>query len=230
MKLGNFSKILLLCGLFIATPGCFALYADYDDYNSYTQEYDESCSESSNTRELPDCDGIILNGVGDIQVKQGPKQSIHIEASDYLLNRIKTERINGKLVISFKNHTKIRSKVRFYITLPEINKLEIDGSGNIRVLTPLNSRNVTCSISGAGRIELRGKCDNLDCSIDGLGTIAAFKLKAKNCKATVDGAGTCEVFVTDYLDASIDGVGKVIFDGDPEVRHNVDGIGCIERR
>ncbi|MBI2417440.1 MAG: DUF2807 domain-containing protein [Ignavibacteriales bacterium] len=172
----------------------------------------------------------MLEGVGEVYLTQGKIQSIRIEADKDIMGKIKTERIHGKLVLGLRGNNHFLSKIKYYITLNEIKDLEINGSGSIELTEPVRTENLYGVINGNGNIDLQGICRTFRCEINGAGTISAFDLKSKKCRAEINGTGTCEVFATENLDAEISGVGKIVYIGEPDVESEVNGIGAVYSR
>lgn len=101
----------------------------------------------------------------------------------------------------------------------------IDGNMNFG---QLNSFDFT--INGAGDIEITGEAEKSTMQINGAASIGAFDLRTTNSELVINGAGACNVYATDTLDASINGVGEVVYDGDPKTVNKSSGIGSIKER
>jgi hypothetical protein len=90
--------------------------------------------------------------------------------------------------------------------------------------------NVSVSISGAGNIELSGKCTSLDATISGAGDLDARKLDANAVKVSISGAGDAKVNALNSLDASVSGVGSILYSGDPQERKvRISGLGSVRQ-
>ena len=65
--------------------------------------------------------------------------------------------------------------------------------------------------------------------ISGAGHVDADDLKAQNVDFKVEGFGTGTVYAVNKLNASIEGVGKVRYKGNPKVTQYIDGLGSVKR-
>ncbi len=88
---------------------------------------------------------------------------------------------------------------------------------------------VSIESSGVGTIELSGETNTLDLRNDGVGKVLLKTLKAANVSVYSDGVGTCEVWATETLNATLSGVGSILYRGDPVTSNNVNGLGKISK-
>jgi hypothetical protein len=112
-----------------------------------------------------------------------------------------------------------------YIEEKELD-LRMDGAGmmDIKVRTDF----LKVSLSGAGIVKLAGEAGRQELNLSGAGSLKAFDLTSKSCKVVVSGLGGAEIYVTEDLDASIEGVGGIKYDGNPaNIRTEVNGLGKI---
>jgi hypothetical protein len=76
---------------------------------------------------------------------------------------------------------------------------------------------------------LKGTCKDLQVNLTGVGSVANADLVSENCRASVNGVGSAEVNVTGELDASVTGVGKVSYKGNPrKLSKSVSGLGGVD--
>ena len=182
-------------------------------------------------RNVSDCSSINLKYAGSVYLTQDNNQSIRVEADDNIIENVITRNDNGVLTVGLEDGCYSDVKVKIYVSLKSIEAISINGAGNIIVQNPIASNNVACLINGAGDINLKGSGSNLDCRINGAGNINAFDFQSKNCTARINGTGNCSVNVSEYLDASISGVGNIVYDGNPkQIKSSISGIGKISRK
>ena len=63
----------------------------------------------------------------------------------------------------------------------------------------------------------------------GAGKLEAFDLDSKDCDVTVGGLGGAEIYVTGKLNATIEGVGSIKYDGEPiDINTEIKGLGRIK--
>lgn len=111
----------------------------------------------------------------------------------------------------------VRGGVELEASLPDVTgfDLSVDGAIDGEIdFGKLDSLNI--NINGAGSLELSGDCARAEITVNGAGSIDADRLICTNAAVEIRGAGSCEIHVTDTLDADVSGVGAVRYSGDPE--------------
>lgn len=182
-------------------------------------------------RNVSECTGINLRYAGNIYLKQDTVQSIQVIADDNIINNVVTQNIDGILSAGLTNGSYSDVTVRIYVSLKSIESITIEGAGDIEVQNPVASNHLDCIINGAGNIILSGRGNSLNCIINGAGNITAFDFEAGSCTVKIIGTGNCSVYAKESLNASISGVGNIIYDGDPRnVKSLITGEGNITSR
>jgi hypothetical protein len=208
---------------------------------------------ASDTRQVGEFKGVSLSGSGNLSIKQGYKTSLIIQTDDNLLDKIESEVSDGVLHIGPKagfatgplSPTKgisyfvtIRDLEQLYVsgvaevsTIEEImgDNLEIhmEGTGHMRLA--IEMENVDLSIKGAGKVHLRGDAKSQIIEIEGAGVYDGSKLKTKEAKAIIEGAGEVTLTVADSLDVQISGAGTVKYKGSPKISSKVSGMGTVQK-
>jgi len=103
----------------------------------------------------------------------------------------------------------------------------MDGAGmiDLRIKTEF----LKVMLSGAGIVKIAGETNKQELKLAGAGSLKAFDLESKSCKVVVSGLGGAEIYVTEDLDASIEGVGGIEYEGKPlNVRTEINGLGKIK--
>lgn len=133
-----------------------------------------------------------------------------------------------------------------YITMPEVEFLSIEGSGEIRGETFFDSQYITLRISGSGDmclgifaeeidakimgsgdIELEGTAEQLDLKITGSGDVKSFNLLNENADVQLTGSGDASVHVLEFLKVKISGSGDVFYKGFPDLDLDISGSGDV---
>lgn len=202
------------------------------------------------TRDVGTFESIGLGISADLYLTQGSKTELILEAEADILERIETDVKNGKLRIYFEKWRTLRYKrVKIYITTPTINGLSVSGSGDIIAQTPIETDNISFSISGSGSINIEDlvtgdvgssisgsgtiqlggseSVASLDLSISGSGKLVAENLEVEEFSGRISGSGSCKVFVTSTLDVSISGSGNVYYRGNPVIDARISGSGEV---
>ena len=136
-------------------------------------------------------------------------------------------------------------RITVYANCPEITisggfSLQMDASGLKNVDMMINgaingtveqieSEKVNIVVNGAAKMNLLGETQSLVCTVNGAGDVDAQSLQAQKAEVQVHGAGNVDVYASDTLKASIAGVGRIRYYGDPSVYPSVWGVGTITR-
>jgi hypothetical protein len=183
---------------------------------------------ATQVRSLPSLTGIDLVGANNVVVRVGARQSVIVHADSNLLGRVTTQVSSGSLVIGNTPGTlNARSPMFVAVTVPSLDALTVEGSGNISV-NGVNSPNLTVRLPGSGTIQVAGATTRLDVAIAGSGTALLNRLTARDATASIDGSGSIVLAAAHRLDASISGSGTILYTGNPaEVTKSVTGDGTI---
>lgn len=201
-------------------------------FNHRHRDGDESIVGSGRTvteeRNVPSCLGVQIVGSGKVFLQQGTRQSIRVEADDNIIDRVVTRCENGYLITGLEEGSYSNTTVNIYVTLTAIEDVEILGAGDVVATGPIQGDALKCRIEGAGNISLDGNTVTQTIVIDGAGNIANFGLVCSRCTTTINGTGNCEVHVTQQLNGEINGVGNIVYEGNPpDVKTSINGIGKI---
>lgn len=200
------------------------------------------------TRDLPAFRSVSLSISADVLISQGSQQKVEIEADENVIDIIETNVRGDDLVIKTENFFwRNIGKVRIYVTVPELNGLQVSGSGDIVAQTPiitdeidlnisgsgsiqieeLESQDVHATITGSGDIRLAGDntASNLKTVITGSGDFRAADFAVENASVNITGSGTARIHVTNELETNITGSGDVHYRGNPLVDANSTGSG-----
>lgn len=201
-------------------------------------------------RGVSDFNKISLEGHGTIMLEQGEEESIEVEAGENLMEYILTEVRGDELKISYRNTPSgLRSfSVKYYITVKELEKIEvlgsgkvdsstitsgeiellIDGSGNMSM--SLDTKKLLAIIEGSGKYELVGSAEQQEVNISGSGKFLGKELEGNKGRVDIDGSGKVEINTSETLDVSIGGSGSVYYLGDPTMSTvDISGTGKIEK-
>jgi hypothetical protein len=192
---------------------------------------------------------VNIKGAYDIYLKKGNIDNVVIEADSNLIPIIVTE-LNDSVLSIYNTKTIIRSKeLKVIITCPELNSLDFSGATELTCDSDLLFKDLNINISGAGKIDMGLKADNLNAivsggaiinfrgktinsniSITGAGNIDAQKFETDNCKIDISGFGRAKLNVIKKLEVNISGYGKVDYTGNPEIKQSITGAGKIRKK
>lgn len=202
------------------------------------------------TRTTGTFNGIESEVSGNIIYTQGNEYKVELTAQQNILNVMETPVVNNKLIVRFKNSVRVKSheQITIKITAPFISSIGSSGSGNVSVLSPLTSSDLSFRLSGSGNVNLPViDCSYLEANISGSGNISiaggtavtehfkisgsgnidAQNVQAKSATTTTSGSGTIKLNVTEALNVTISGSGSVYYWGTPVVSTSISGSGKI---
>ena len=199
------------------------------------------------TREVDNFKSIVLDLSADVTVVKGQAVKIELETYTNLLKKIKTKTgSGGKLKLSSSGCISADKKIKIRITMPQLEGLEINGSGNIllpdtfivdKINLEINgsgdikasfvAAEIESEINGSGSIILSGSANINNAEIMGSGYIKATDLPCNEASVEVDGSGDAYVYVIKKLDVKLNGSGTVHYRGKPQLNSSVNGSGKV---
>jgi hypothetical protein len=106
-------------------------------------------------RVIKDYTNVTLAGMGNLIMEQGDSEGINIEAEDNLIQFIRVEVINGKLIIGVQPGVNINptQPINYHLYIKTVEGINLTGSGSIE--TPgIIGRTLTVNMSGSGHIKI----------------------------------------------------------------------------
>lgn len=201
----------------------------------------------SEERDIEAVTALVLDSSGDVTISEG-EPSLVIHAPQGALDRLTSDVSGDTLTLGarggFLNWT--MGEVRYELTLPNLETLELNGSGDVEStistdgtlvieisgsgdidLADIDAERVEAVISGSGGIDLAGTATELLVKIGGSGDIDASNLEVQEAVVEISGSGDVSVAARDNLAVRIPGSGRVDYTGDPVVDSEVTGSGEV---
>lgn len=205
-------------------------------------------------REVDSFDRLVLrvcNVVNQVQITQGERASLTIEARPEILSKIKTAVRGGALVIwqdggwldklaSALTTSLTRPTVRYHLTVTDLACLELAGfvhanaaelhTDNLSlklkgagevVIRSLTANSLAVDLEGAGRIELAGQVQEQRVTVQGPGFYEAVNLKSQRARVGLKGLGMASVWAVDSLEIKVRGLRHVDVRGTPVIRKDI---------
>jgi hypothetical protein len=207
-------------------------------------------------RHLSGFNVVNIAGPYDVYIKQGPTESVKVEAPSNMMSRILTE-VNGGVLKIYSRHENWNfgfswgnhPKIRVYVTIKDVTGINISGSGDaiFREGVKANSlklrisgsgdmtgqvavKTLECSISGSGDMKLSGRADNSMVSVVGSGDFTGKNLATVISTVRVSGSGDAEINASERVDAAVNGSGDIHYTGAAKnVSSRKSGSGDISR-
>jgi hypothetical protein len=202
-------------------------------------------------RQIGGFDKVVFSGSDVLVVKQGASFSLNIIADEKIIERVRTDVINGTLHIDRRNISfwplfLFTDTIRYELTMPSVTGLELKGSGVLEAtLAPgerleislggsgvitidgIDHQLLAASLNGSGVIKLTGAVEQQQFSLNGSGNYFAKELRADIVDAHLNGSGNALVWAISSLDIELNGSGNLSYYDVPEVSQRVSGSGNI---
>jgi len=217
-----------LVALFL--PSCVFVVSDGDGEGFFSWSHSERGSgvQAEVERQVGAFSAIELEAGATMVVKVGEAPSVRLSGDDNLLKEVRTRVSNGVLTIDLEHSCSFRRGLDIEVTTPSLERLAIEGSGDVRV-QGLGGERVKFSIEGSGTLRAQGAVQELVGSIEGSGDLKLAELDAAKAELSIEGSGAIEVRVAQALHYSIEGSGSIRYSGAAELAGKVDGSGSIEK-
>lgn len=199
-------------------------------------------------RDVSSFTGVSLGIHGDLYLTQGSPQKVVVQAEKDL-DELETEVRDGVLRIKTDNWNSRIKGVKIWITMPEVESLNVSGSGELLAETSIDAEELDLKVSGSGKIKiselkaeeigaaisgsgdivLAGAAEEMEIRISGSGDVHAEGLKVSECGIKISGSGSCKIDATEELDVSVSGSGNVTYYSDPQIDARVSGSGKVRK-
>ena len=184
----------------------------------------------SETRDVSGFDEVELSGVGSLSISQTGTESLSVEAEEDVLPKIRTEVVDGRLVIGPEPDTSIETTepINYALTVDNLGALTLSGSGDVDA-EGIDTDELVVDVSGSGAMKARGRAESQEAHVSGSGSYEAEDLESRRVRIDVEGAGSAVVNASEELDAKVGGAGSVEYVGDPTVEEDVSGVGRVSK-
>lgn len=205
-------------------------------------------------RSVGDYDEVAMAGWFDVELVSGTEGEITLKGESNLLEYIKTEVKNGKLVIKKEKGVNLRpsnwkSGIHVIVPVESIHAVSLSGSGDLvgqtmikadhfsasmsgsgDVTLMVEAQELEATLSGSGDINLSGSATDFTVSVSGSGDIKAYDLEADFVNATVSGSADIKVTAHESIDARVSGSGDIHYRGNPKkIKSKASGSGDITK-
>jgi hypothetical protein len=204
-----------------------------------------------NKRDYPvsNFDKVYMEGNYRVYLYHSEKPFLKIEApSDDMYDAIEVDSNRDSLKLSVRKKHFNLNRIELHLGFPTLKELKVSGEiklttdgfldvndldiiieGGANVDMSLKAKNINVKSEGAVILEMRGVAESLGVKVSGAGHVNARELTCKDVTFRVEGVGFGSVYATDLLDVKIEGVGKVTYKGQPEIKRIIEGLGKVEQ-
>jgi len=199
--------------------------------------------------QLPSFHSLKLSGSDKVIVRQGNRQEVRVEGQQNIIDLVRLEVTQGEWHIRTRGCVRRHERMVYYITVPEIQSLSLEGSGEIigedtfispqikfevtgsgSITAAVEAQAVEVEVTGSGHLIAVGKSNLVDIEIAGSGECDAYALDAKEVEVDVEGSGKAYVHALDLLKVDIKGSGNVYYRGNPVIHSSISGSGKLIAR
>lgn len=205
---------------------------------------------ASETRPVAGFHRVVLRASGELLVRQGPDESLRVEAEPRLLPLIGSEVRDGTLYLEFRApQINTLQPVRFHLGVKRLEALSSEASADIHA-GPLAGKRFALELAGSGNVDIAaletdeartritgssdvaiggGRIGAQTVEIEGAGSYAAGSAPSRSAQVKIGGSGNVEVSAREQLGVEISGSGEVRYRGNPQVQERISGAGSVQR-
>jgi putative autotransporter adhesin-like protein len=220
--------IAIACSLFLLTLSVTTVFSQKD------KDKEPKIQGSGNviTKDvaIQPFDQLEANGVFNVVLTQGSKESLKIEAEDNLQPLFEVKNEGSKLMVDMKkdSHFNSKKKMTVYITFKNLKSMDLKMVGNVSstgnlnfgdlslanksvgsVDLALNAQKLDINNKSVGNLKLTGKAQNAVIRSNSVGSIKASDLLVQTMDIDNDGVGSAEVNAVKELRVKDSFLGKV---------------------
>ena len=183
----------------------------------------------TDTRPVSEFSEIEADGGFKIEWSSGAP-SLAITTDENLLRHITTENLDHRLRLRSHGNIWSRHGIKVAVSSPNRAGARLTGAAQLTA-SQLAGPNFAVESTGAAKVQLEGSVDDLVTDMTGASKLAADSLRVKTATISSTGASHADVNVSESLNVSITGAGKVVYSGNPpKVEKHVSGAGTIRRK
>jgi hypothetical protein len=202
-------KVLLItASLFIATVGSGCHFVIGETIRG-------SGVKASETREIAQFSQLELSSALKAKVFCGEDASLEILGDDNIVSHVMVEQTDGILKLKMDHGSySPKQPLEIVLTCQSLSSLGVSGACHVEV------EGVACdrfllSASGASKIALEGKADQLSVDVSGATKVESRELPANDVQVEASGASKVAVYSSQSLKVDASGASKIKFAGDP---------------
>src|SRR5262245_29326508 len=202
----------------------------------------------SERREVSGFDRVVLRAVGELQIEQGDREGLVVEAEPRVLPKIETVVKSGTLYIDVTGSFSTQEPLRYRLSVKRLHGIASEASGRIAIgrlqtdeldaamagsgtlrIARVEARTIRVRVSGAANVSAAGTVNDQSIVIEGAGEYEAERLTSERARALVSDSGSARLSASEELVADVSGSGAVAYVGNPRVTQKITGAGSVRR-
>jgi Putative auto-transporter adhesin, head GIN domain len=178
-------------------------------------------------------DELIASGVFNLQLSQGDKESVKIEADDNLMDLFIVENEGSTLKISMKKHSNFNSKkqMKVYITFKSLKSMNLSMVGGTSSDEKLKFADLKLKNQSVGSVSLNMTLQTLNLENESVGSVklegSADNAVVKNNSVGSINAGN---FVVQKMEIDNTGVGSATVNAEKELKYSDSFLGKVSNK
>lgn len=213
-------------------------------------------SQETRNYDMKGFTGVKNSTSAEVEITQLETYKIEVTAKSDVFNELEIVVKDNTLHVKTKDTYNIWGnwgKVLVKISCPEIKALSQNGSGNIKMQTPIitpeeltisvngsgdilmkeiQTKSVQVSINGSGNVKTTssGSAEVLKVNSNGSGNVNLETLKVSSAQVKLNGSGNATINCSKAFKGSINGSGNIVLYGNPLIDVKVNGSGRLMRK
>jgi hypothetical protein len=200
------------------------------------------------TRTVSGVSRVELMIDANLEIQQGPQESLLVTGDDNILPMLQTAVVGGKLNIRYRPQVNVQGlhQPKLVLIVKDLSGLRLSSSGTVKV-GPLTTGNfnieltsscnvniqgiqadkITTNITSSGDITIQGIANSLVLHVTSSGNFQAGDLKVQEAKVTLTSSGDVTLWVIESLDADLSSSGNIAYYGNPSTRQDISSSGHL---
>ena len=178
-------------------------------------------------------DELTANGVFNLQLSQGDKESVKIEAEDNLMDLFTVENDGSALTISMKKDVSInsRKKMTVYVTFKTLKKMNLSMVGGTSSDDKLKFSELKLKNQSVGSVNLNMTLQTLHLENESVGTLKLAG-SADNAVIKSNSVGSVQAgdFVVQKMEIDNNGVGSATVNAEKELKVSDSFLGRVNNK
>lgn len=204
--------------------------SDHQEFYDNDRDFERIHTDHVQNFDLEGFKGIEVGGTFHVLINQGDKYDIEFMAEREKDIEDLNVRLNGsELDIDFRDRFfRNRGKVLVYITMPNLESLDISGASKMKVLgfenvsnldvdisgasnakLDIEAKNLKVDASGASKLEVRGRVDDVELDISGASRFNAKRAEINRARVDANGASHADFGKVEDLQSNTSGASHV---------------------
>jgi len=178
-------------------------------------------------------DELKANGVYELKLIQGDKESVKIEADENLQELFTVKNDGSQLNIEMKKNINIRgmTRVKVYITFRNLKSIDLNTVGNVSTENQLTFADLTLKNKSVGNVDLNFTANKLDLKNTSVGNV---KLQGEAQTAVFKNSGVGNLrageLVVQSMDIDNSGVGNAEVNAEKELKVSDNMLGRVTNK